>query len=90
MKHKIMYILPVLASIPLALAECPYAEEGSCLTKGAITTGKHMMYNWGLWKLLYMIVGAFIFSVIFWLVYKWLVGGCCCTTKTTIKKKKKR
>jgi len=78
-----MYILPALASIPMALAECPLAEEGGCLAK----KGAHMMYTWGLWKLLYIIIGAFIFSVIFWLVYKWLIGGCNCPTT---KKKKKR
>ena len=85
MKHKLMYILPALASIPLAIAECPLAESSGCLAK----KGGHMMYSWGLWKLAYIIIGAFIFSVIFWLVYKWLVGGCCCQGKTTKKKKKK-
>ncbi|MBT4824117.1 hypothetical protein HN695_00550 [Candidatus Woesearchaeota archaeon] len=84
MKHKIMYILPVLASIPVALAEYGGTEEGGCFTK----KGGHMIYSWGLWKLFYIIIGAFIFSVIFWLVYKWLVDGCWC--QTTTKKKKKR
>ncbi|MFH1439316.1 MAG: hypothetical protein ABIG89_02040 [Candidatus Woesearchaeota archaeon] len=81
---KIVFLLSGLAAIPLVLAESQVATKYS-----------HMMTNYGvfgflLYKLLFIAGGAFLFSAVFWLTYRWLVVGDlkCCSSKAKSKRRR--
>ena len=60
---KTSLILATIMAFPLVTAD--YGMMGS---------GYGMMgYGWGLLGLVYFVLAAFIFSIIFWLTYEWLV-----------------
>jgi len=63
MKKLVIFILFLLV-VPFVLAD--YGMMGS---------EYGMMGGWGLFGLVYFVLAAFIFSVIFWLTYNWLIKG---------------
>jgi len=58
--------LVLLSVLPVALA------DGDLMGHGMMGSGYGGMFGMGLLWLLYFSLGAFIFSVIFWLTHNWL------------------
>jgi hypothetical protein len=86
---KIIILIMILMSASLVFAHGDYNKTGRCgdghmMSSGHIGGEKMMNYGMmGSWKMSYMFVcllwvllGAFVFSAIFWLTYKWLIIGC--------------
>jgi hypothetical protein len=82
MKKIVTSVLSTVSALPLVLAEGLKNKTGSCGFYGA--KGGHWMVGWGLLKILYVAVAAFVVSAIFWWTYKWIVVG-----KKAGKKKKR-
>ena len=77
-------ILTISLLVLLSLATATYADVGDMMGDG-------MMDGWGMTGfgfigLFYLIIVFFIFSAVFWLTYRWIVGD----EKPILDKKKKK
>lgn len=77
-----MKYIKIIVFVPALVSMSGIVLADGVSMMGDEIIGTNMMYkgmiNWSfgmsLWWLLGVALGSFIFSVIFWLCYKWLVG----------------
>ena len=80
-------LLAGLLAIPIALADGKWGCKSGEGVHGVMSS----LGIWGYWimKLIFIALGAFIFSVVFWQTYKWLVKNNKITRKKPARKKKR-
>lgn len=76
--------LIVLVSIAVSLVDTALADGG--IMGYGMMSGGMMDWGMGFWSLLGVALISFIFSVIFWLCYKWIAEG----NKKRDKKRRKK
>jgi len=65
MKRVFLILGIITLIIPLVLADCDMIGSYGMMGSG--------MYGMGLLGLIYLVIGAFIFSLIFWWVYRFII-----------------
>ncbi len=70
MKKIVTSVLSTVSALPLVLADGIKNKTGECGYYGA---KGGWMVGWGLLKIVYLAIAAFVISAIFWWTYKWIV-----------------